>query len=59
MMRRYNRHILSVIAEIENYEVKIDEQILPVGKVGISGKAVAVGKEQTHTICGAMPSHTD
>ena len=44
MMRRYNQHILSVIAEIENYEVKIDEQILPVGKVGISGKAVAMGK---------------
>ena len=59
MMRRYNQHILSVIAEIENYEVKIDEQILPVGKVGISGKAVAMGKEQAHTICAAMPSHTN
>jgi hypothetical protein len=39
-------------------KVKINEQVLPVGKVGISGKAVAMGKEQTHTICAAMPSHT-
>ena len=44
MMRRYNRHILSVIAKIENYQVKVNEQVLPVGKVGISGKAVAMGK---------------
>ena len=25
MMRRYNRHIVSVIAKIENYQVKIHE----------------------------------
>jgi hypothetical protein len=59
MMRGYNRHILSVIAKIENYQVKVNEQVLPVGKVGIRGKAVAMRKEQTHAICATVAPHTD
>jgi hypothetical protein len=57
MMRRESRYILSVIAKIENYQVKVSEQVLPVGKVGVSGEAVAMGKQQTHAIGATVAPH--
>jgi hypothetical protein len=57
MMRRHNRHILSVIAKVEDYQVELCEQILPVGKLGISCKAVAMGQEQTHAVRAAVAPH--
>jgi hypothetical protein len=42
MMRWDNWYILPVVAKIENDHVKITEQVLPVGKVGVGGEAVAV-----------------
>jgi hypothetical protein len=36
MMRRHNRHILSVIAKVEDYQVELCEQVLPVGTAIVS-----------------------
>jgi hypothetical protein len=58
-MRWDNWYILPVVAEIENDHVKITEQVLPVGKVGVGGEAVAVGKQQTHTTCATVAPHAN
>ena len=57
MVRRHNWHILSVIAKVKDDEVKVSEQVLPVGKIGVSGEAITMGKEQTDAICAAMTPH--
>jgi hypothetical protein len=59
MMRRYNRYILPVIAKVEDHQIKIGKQILPIGKVGVSSEAIAMAKDQTHAIRAAMTSDTD
>lgn len=59
MMRWHNRYILPVVAKVENNRVKVTEQVLPVGKVGVSGEAVAMGEEQTHAICSTVASHAN
>jgi hypothetical protein len=46
MVWRHHRHILTVIAKVEDHQVKVSEQILPVGKVSVSGEAVSMEKNK-------------
>jgi hypothetical protein len=50
MMRRHDRHVLPVVAEIEHQQVEVGKQVLPKGKVAVGGEAVAVREDQPNTV---------
>src|SRR5262249_32320424 len=59
VMRRYDRNILPMVAEIEHQHIESWQQVLPVGKIGVGGKTVAVRHEQADAIGVAMTPHSD
>ncbi len=59
MVRRRHRHVLPVIAEIEDDEVVVGEEMLPVRQVAVDRKAVAVADEEPHAVGTAVAAHLD
>src|SRR5690348_11062973 len=59
MVRRHSWHILPMIAKVKDYQVKVIEQVLPVGKVGVRGEAVSMRKKQTHALRPAVTPHAN
>jgi len=58
-MRRHNQNILPMITEIEDQHIESRQQVLPVGKIGVGGKTVAVRHKQADAIGVAMTPHSD
>ena len=48
-----------MVAEIEDQHIESWQQVLPVGKIGVSGEAITMGKEQTYAICAAVTPHAN
>ena len=59
VMRRHHRRVLSVIAEVEHQQVEFLQQVSPVRKVRVGGKAVAVREEQANAVGIAVAPHAN
>jgi hypothetical protein len=46
-----------MIAKVEDHQIKLGKQMLPVWKVSVGREAIAMRKNQTHSICAAMAPH--
>ncbi len=59
VMRRYDRHVLTVVAKIEHQKVEVGKQVLPIGKVGVGGEAVAVREQKADAVGAAVAPHAN
>ena len=59
VVRRLDRDVLAVVAEIEYQHVEFRQQMPPVRIVGIGGETVAVRHQEPHAVGIAVPAHPD
>ena len=59
MVRRLDRHVLAVIAKIEDDEVVVRCQMLPERKIAVGRKPVAMCDEEPYAVGIAVPPQPD
>jgi len=59
VVRRRDRNVAPVIAEIEHQHVESGEELPPVRIVGVGRETVAVGDEEPYPVRIAVPAHQD
>src|SRR3954463_9426559 len=59
MVRRRDRDVAAMVAEIEHQNVESGQELPPVRIVGVGRKAVAVGDQEPHPVRVAVPAYQD
>ena len=57
VVRRRDRDVVPMIAEVEYQHVEFGQELAPVRVIGVGGKAVAVGDQQPYAVRIARPPH--